>query len=512
MTNVLELIDITKRFPGVIANQNVSFALRESETHALLGENGAGKTTLMNVVYGLYEPDEGEIFVRGQKVVIRSPNDAIHAGIGMVHQHFKLVPTLTVMENITLGSEISIGPFLKNKDAIKKIEEISKDFGIVVSPHKLVSDLSVGEMQRVEILKVLYRGANILILDEPTAVLTPPEVEPLFVTLRAMVERGKSIIFISHKLKEVLSLADRITVLRRGQLVDTVETAHSSEKQLAQMMVGRDVVLPESRIDRTEDAKEIVVSIRHLHVSGMQGKMAVKNVDLDVHAGEILCIAGVDGNGQSELAEAIAGIKPLKEGHLLLDNKDITYASVAERNRSGLHYIPADRNSRGAATDLSLIMNTVLQDHRWEPFSKNGILSMKPIEELTRQLVKDYDVRYGSLTDPVRTLSGGNLQKLIVGRETYQHPKFLIAEQPTRGLDVSAIEFVRKLLLKERDENAAILLISADLDEVLALSDRIVVMYEGRIVYHCNREEVCMESLGLAMAGLTQDDVSEKMS
>lgn len=508
MTNVLELIDITKRFPGVVANQNVNFSLREGETHALLGENGAGKTTLMNVVYGLYEPDEGDIIVRGNKMRIRSPNDAIHAGIGMVHQHFKLVPTLTVTENITLGSEISIGPFLKNKDAVKKIEEISRDFGIDVSPYKKVSELSVGEMQRVEILKVLYRGANILILDEPTAVLTPPEVEPLFKTLRAMVEKGKSIIFISHKLKEVLSLADRVTVLRRGKLVDTVEIAQSSEKQLAQMMVGRDVVLPESRIERTGEEKQVVASLKHFHVLGSQGKMVVKNIDLDVHAGEILCIAGVDGNGQSELAEAVAGILPVKEGHLFLEGKDITHASVADRYRSGVHYIPADRNSRGSATDLSLIQNSILKNHRWEPFSKNGILSIKPIEDLAKKLVEDYDVRYASLSDPVSTLSGGNLQKLIVGRETYLHPKFLIAEQPTRGLDVSAIEFVRRLLLKERNENAAILLFSADLDEVLALADRIAVMYEGRIVYHCNREEVCMESLGLAMAGLTQDDVS----
>ena len=506
MTNALELIGITKRFPGVIANQDVSFTLREGETHALLGENGAGKTTLMKVVYGLYEPDEGEIIIRGKKSRIRSPNDAIEAGIGMVHQHFKLVPTLTVMENITLGSEISRGPFLKHREAIQKVEEISKDFGIEVSPHKKVSDLSVGEMQRVEILKVLYRGANILILDEPTAVLTPPEVEPLFNTLRAMVKRGKSIIFISHKLKEVLSLADRVTVLRRGKLVDTVDTDQTTEKQLAQMMVGRDVVLPESRINREDEEGPIVASMKHLHIMGSQGKLVVKDVNLEIHAGEILCIAGVDGNGQSELAEALAGILPIKEGHLFLNDKEITSTNVVQRNRAGMHYIPADRNTRGAATELSLVYNAVLKNHRWSPYSKNGVLSKKPIEELTRKLVEDYDVRYASIYDPVSTLSGGNLQKLIVARETYSHPKFLIAEQPTRGLDVSAIEFVRRLLLKERDENAAILLISADLDEVLALADRIAVMYEGRIVYHCDREKICMENLGLAMAGFPQED------
>jgi ABC-type uncharacterized transport system ATPase subunit len=505
MAAVLKMVGITKRFPGVIANELVDFELNQGETHALLGENGAGKTTLMNILYGLYEPDEGEIFIHGQKIKIRSPNDAIAAGIGMVHQHFKLVPTLTVAENITLGREITWGPMLRQKEAVNKIQEISQEFGIDVSPHKKVIDLSVGEMQRVEILKVLYRGANILILDEPTAVLTPPEVEPLFLTLKAMVERGKSIIFISHKLREVFALAGRVTVLRRGKLIDTVNTAGTTETQLAQMMVGRDVVLSVSRKEREDDVGKVVAALKHVHVMGNHGQLAVKNIDLDIRANEIVCIAGVDGNGQSDLAEALAGIRAVKEGHIFLEGKEITHASVVERNEAGLWYIPADRNQRGAAVDLTLEMNTILKHHRWKPYSKFGILAKDPIRQLTNRLVQEYDVRCASTLDRAATLSGGNLQKLIVARETFSSPRLLIAEQPTRGLDVSAIEFVRRLLLKERDEGAAVLLISADLDEVMALADRIVVMYEGRIVYECIREDVLMDKLGLAMAGFPQD-------
>jgi general nucleoside transport system ATP-binding protein len=508
MAAVLKMEGITKRFPGVIANIGVNFELQAGEIHALLGENGAGKTTLMNVLYGLYAPDEGVITVHGNKLKIRSPNHAISAGIGMVHQHFKLVPNLTVTENIVLGREIMNGPFLNQKEARRRIEEISKEFGIDVHPDRRIDELSVGERQRVEILKILYRGADILILDEPTAVLTPPEVEPLFNTLKSMVERGKSIIFISHKLKEVKALTNRTTVLRRGKLIGTVNTAETTEAQLAEMMVGRDVVLRVFREARPKGDGKIVASLRHVHVMGSHEQMAVKNLDLDLPAGQIVCIAGVDGNGQSELAEAVAGIRKLEEGHITLDGVDITQTDVKTRLEAGLWYVPADRNNRGAATSLSLLMNAALKHHRWAPYSKYGILSNDPISELTTRLITEYDVRCASEQVKAGTLSGGNLQKLIVARETISKPKILLAEQPTRGLDVSAIEFVRKLLLKQRDEGTAVLLISADLDEVLALADHIAVMYEGRIAYQCEREDVDMDRLGLAMAGLQQEDTA----
>ena len=505
MTVVLKMRGITKRFPGVVANDGVDFELREGEIHALLGENGAGKTTLMNILYGLYAPDAGEIMVFGKRMKIRSPNHAITAGIGMVHQHFKLVPNLTVTENIVLGREIVNGPFLNRMEAKRQIEELSQEFDIDVNPDRRIDDLSVGERQRVEILKVLYRGADILVLDEPTAVLTLPEVEPLFNTLKSMVERGKSIIFISHKLKEVKALTDRTTVLRRGKLIQTVNTADTTEAQLAEMMVGRDVVLRVFREERSKGSGQVIASLKHIHVMGSHGQMAVKNVDLDLPAGQIVCIAGVDGNGQSELAEAVAGIRRLEDGHIMMDGEDISQTDVKTRLESGLWYVPADRKNRGAATSLPVFMNAVLKHHRWSPYSKSGILSKDPISELTSRLINEYDVRCASDQIKAGTLSGGNLQKLIIARETISRPKILLAEQPTRGLDVSAIEFVRKLLLKQRDEGTAVLLISADLDEVLALADRIAVMYEGRIVYQCESEEVDMERLGLAMAGLQQE-------
>jgi simple sugar transport system ATP-binding protein len=501
------MVGITKCFPGIIANEGVDFELRQGEIHALLGENGAGKTTLMNILYGLYKPDEGQIFIHGQEMRIHSPHDALAAGIGMVHQRLKQVPTLTVTENITLGMELTRGPFLQRKEAVLKIEQISRDFGIDVSPNKKIVDLSVGERQRVEILKVLYRGAEILILDEPTSVLTPPEVEPLFATLRSMVKRGKSIIFISHKLKEVKAITDRVTVLRRGKLIQTVDTAPTSEKQLAQMMVGRDVLLQVERPAQDSQAVKPMAILKHVHVQGSFGHMAVKNVDLEINRGEILCIAGVDGNGQSELAEAISGIVPLQEGHILLDGQDLSKADTRIRLEAGIWYIPADRNHRGAATELSILKNIVLKHHQWKPYSRYGVLSKKAIDDLGCRLVGEFDVRCSSVQDKAGTLSGGNLQKLIIGRETLSRPKLLIAEQPTQGLDISAIEAVRKLLLEQRQEGAAVLLISADLDEVLALADRIAVMYEGRIVYQCRREVVDMDRLGMAMAGMAQAEM-----
>ena len=505
MQPIVEMCGVTKTFPGVLANERVDFDVLPGEIHALLGENGAGKTTLMNVLYGLYQPDEGEIRVGGAPTVIRSPSHAIAAGIGMVHQHFKLVPTLTVTETIVLGKEVTRGPFLRPADAIRTVEKLSQDFGIEVSPTKKIYDLSVGERQRVEILKVLYRGAKILILDEPTAVLTPPEVEPLFKTLRTMVRQGKSIVFISHKLNEVMAITNRVTVLRRGKLVDTVETAGATERSLAQLMVGRDVVLPTAAQSVEENVRPVCVAIRGLTVAGAHAKAAVQDVSFEIREGEIVGIAGVDGNGQSELAEAIAGVRLIESGSITVDAMEMVGAGVEKRTEAGVWYVPADRHSRGCAPELSIAMNAVLKHYRREPFSKRGILSVQAIRNFAESIVEAYDVRCASVDVRVGTLSGGNMQKLIIGRETVSEPRFLIAEQPARGLDVSAIEFVRNLLVAQRDRGAAVLLISADLDEIMALSDRILVMYEGRIAYQCTRRTVDIDQIGLAMAGMLRD-------
>lgn len=504
MNSVLKMENITKRFPGIVANEDINFELREGEIHALLGENGAGKSTLMNILYGLYEPDEGAIYVNDKVINIRSPHDAIAAGIGMVHQHFKLVPTLTVAENITLGQEITRGSLLLRRKMRDSIQEISDRFGIKVSPNAVVSDLSVGERQRVEILKMLYRGADILILDEPTAVLTPPEITPLFRTLKTMVEGGKQIVFITHKLKEVKEISDRVTVLRRGGLIGTVLTDTATESSLAEMMVGREVALTVSRTEKVTPGP-VVALMSGIRVAGESERLAVRGVDLEVRAGEIVAIAGVDGNGQSELAEAIAGLRTLQSGKIYLGEEDYSAVGPADRNSAGLWYVPADRHKHGSLPALSLVMNAILKHHRWAPFSKSHVIQWAKAREFTERLINEYDVRCSSIEDSASTLSGGNLQKLILSRETVSKPRFLIAEQPVRGLDVNAIEFVRRLLLRQRSEQTGVLLISADLEEILALADRIVVMYEGRVVYRCNRDEVDMNQLGLAMAGRVEN-------
>jgi general nucleoside transport system ATP-binding protein len=509
MASVLTLSGITKRFPGVVANDGIDFELAEGEIHALLGENGAGKTTLMDIIYGLLRPDEGEIRVRGEICHFHAPLDAISRGIGMVHQHFMLVPTLTVAMNIMLGQEPTRGPFLAPEEAVRRIAQVSHEYGIDVHPSHEVSQLSVGEQQRVEILRLLYRGADILILDEPTAVITPPEAEALFCTLASMRRLGKSVIFITHKLKEVMALSDRVTVLRRGRVVDTVNTRETNERQLAQMMVGRDVVLSVTRASEGQPSGPVLAELRDLQVQGDRGNMAVKGIDLALHANEILGVAGVDGNGQSELAEALAGLRHPAAGQILIRSSDVSRRDPLWLAGCGVHYIPADRNSRGAVPSLSVANNAVLKNHRDRPFSRWGILNHTAIRGFAQQLVADNDVRCPSVDIPAGTLSGGNLQKLILGRETAQRPDILIAEHPTRGLDVSATEDVRRQLLGLANAGTAVLLISADLEELLALSDRIVVMHDGRLTYQAARAQVDMDQLGLAMAGLSQGGGAE---
>jgi simple sugar transport system ATP-binding protein len=500
MTLELEMRGITKRFPGILANDRVNFELRQGEIHALLGENGAGKTTLMNILYGLIRPDEGEILIKGKAVKISSPLDALPKGVGMVHQHFMLVPTMTVVENVVIGHEPTRGPLLQLEKAARRIRQLSAEFGLGVEPDRPTWQLSIGEQQRVEILKVLYRGAEILILDEPTAVLTPPEVEGLFKILRAMVDNGKSIIFITHKLNEVMTISDRVTVMRRGSVQGTWETPKIDQRTLANLLVGRAVTFAAHR--HPAYTGEVVASLQRIWVSGPHNKPAVVDFSLDLRAGEIVGIAGVDGNGQSELAEAITGLKPLQRGTLILQGTDLSQAPVWERIAAGIMHIPADRKKRGLALDLSLVQNAAMKNHRSPPYSLHGILQHRTIRTFAAGLVKDYDIRSRSIDGIAGTLSGGNLQKLLLARKTAEKPVLLIAEQPTRGLDIGASEFVKHLLQDKRDEGTAVLLISADLDEVLELADRIVVMYEGGIQYAFRHEDIDREKIGLAMAGV----------
>ena len=501
MDNVLEMRNITKHFPGVLANDRANFQLRKGEIHVLLGENGAGKTTLMNILYGLTQPDEGEIVIGGEPASIQSPTDALAHGVGMVHQHFMLVPNMTVAENVVIGKEPSRGPFLALDRVTQQIKQMSQEFGLDLDPQRYIWQLSTGEQQRVEIFKVLYRGADILILDEPTSVLSPPEIEALFKILKSFVASGKSIILITHKLNEVLGISDRVTVMRRGRVQGTVNTSEIDKKQLANMLVGHDVVFPVARQQTPPGA--VAASLQGLQVQGDHGKPAVTDFSLEVRAGEIVGIAGVDGNGQSELVEAIVGLRAIKAGTLSIGSQNVTHSSVSKRIDAGLKYVPADRRKKGVAPDLSIADNTVMKNYRKAPISARGILHPGAIRQHATTLVKEYDVRCKSIDTMVGTLSGGNMQKLVLARETSGESCLLVGEHPTQGLDIGAIEYVRKMLLDKRDEGAAILLISADLDEVLELSDRVVVMYEGEAVYQCRHEEIDRERIGLAMAGMS---------
>ena len=503
---VLELRGITKRFPGVLANDHIDFDLYRGEVHALLGENGAGKSTLMNVLYGLYHPDEGEIRINGEPVKINSPREAIDHGIGMVHQHFMLIPVMTVAENVVLASEPRrAGIFLDYDAAVKRVRDLAAAFKFAINPDARVENITVGQQQRVEILKALYRGADILILDEPTAVLTPQEADELFGILKTLQREGMSIIFISHKLREVLEIADRVTVLRRGKKIDTVPHEGATQDGLARLMVGREVLL---RVEKTPaQPAEPLLMVENLSVLDDRDLEAVRGVSLEVRAGEIVGLAGVDGNGQSELIDALTGLRKVNGGRVSIAGKDVTTETAHEHYDAGLGHIPEDRHVRGLVLDFTLAENLTLHDYEKEPFAKLGWLRPGRMIAFARKLIHEFDVRGGGPRTRAAALSGGNQQKVVVAREVARDPRALIAAQPTRGLDVGAIEFVHRRLVEERDEGRAVLLISLELDEILSLSDRILVIYEGRIVAEYG-PDVSEQELGVAMTGGTVEQAA----
>jgi len=496
---VLEARNVTKTFPGVVANKDVSLKLYRGEVLALLGENGAGKTTLMNIVYGLYHQDSGETLVHGQPVRISNPSESIRRGIGMVHQHFMLVPVFTVAENIVLGAETVKGMSLDLDSARRRIKELSQQYNLDVNPDVYVKDLSVGQQQRVEIVKALYRKAEILILDEPTAVLTPQEADDLFAVIRTLKAQGTSVIFISHKLKEVLAISDRIMVLRRGQVVGETAPQSATERSLAEMMVGRSVLL---EVDKAPaQPGEVVLELRDLCVDDDRGHRVVDGVSLQVHAGEIVGIAGVQGNGQTELVEALTGLRPVRSGGVLIDGHDYANATPRRITEAGSAHVPEDRQEDGLVLAYSIAYNLVLNTYYLAPFARGFTLNEEAINEHATKLVKEYDVRTPSPYIPVANLSGGNKQKVIIARELSRPVKLLIAAQPTRGVDVGSIEFIHKTIVAQRDRGVAVLVVSAELDEVMSLSDRIAVMYHGKIVAIVPAAEATREDLGLLMAG-----------
>ena len=496
---VLELRGITKQFPGVLANDHVDFDLRRGEVHALLGENGAGKSTLMNILYGLYQPDEGEILVKGEPVRFHSPKDAINRGIGMVHQHFMLIPVMTVAENIVLANEPTrAGLLLDISAADRRVRELSRSFNFAIDPEARVEAITVGQQQRVEILKALYRHADILILDEPTAVLTPQEANELFEILKTLTREGMSVIFITHKLNEVLEIADRITVVRRGKRIDTVDRQGATEEGLARMMVGREVLL---RVEKpVSDPGDPVLTVDDLHVFDDRGLEAVRGVSLEVRGGEIVGIAGVDGNGQTELIDAITGLRKAASGRVAVGGRNVTGASPSRILDSGLGHIPEDRQRRGLVLEFSLAENVALHDYDKAPGSRSGWLFPRQLIRRARELLTQFDVRGGGPQTLASALSGGNQQKVVLAREIGRGPSVLIAAQPTRGLDVGAIEFVHRRLVEARDNGKAVLLVSLELDEIISLSDRTLVLYEGEIVAQ-HGPDVTEDRLGIEMTG-----------
>ncbi|NIQ96027.1 MAG: ABC transporter ATP-binding protein [Desulfuromonadales bacterium] len=501
MAPVLELRGITKRFPGVLANDHIDLSLEEGEIHALLGENGAGKTTLMNVLYGLYQPDEGEIKVRGELVEIHEPNDAIRAGVGMVHQHFMLVPVFTVTENVMLGDEaVRSGGILDRESAAARVAEISESYGLEVNPSDYVKDLPVGVQQRVEIIKLLYREADILILDEPTAVLTPQEADELFKIMRSLTDQGKSIIFITHKLREVLEVADRITVIRSGKVVGTTTPDQSDRGKLAEMMVGREVVLEVSKAKAEPGAP--VLSVKDLVVIDDRDQVAVDGVSFEVGAGEIFGVAGVQGNGQTELVEAVTGLRQPISGRVEMLGEDVTGASPRKITEMGTGHIPEDRQHDGLVLSYPVADNLVLNTYYKPPFADGVQLRPEEIYEAARERIEEFDIRTPNAATQAALLSGGNQQKLIVAREFSRPIKLLVASQPTRGLDVGSIEYIHNRILEAREGGTAILLVSPELDEVMQLSDRIAVMYRGKIVTVLDGLRATKESVGLLMAGV----------
>ena len=507
MPPVLELRGITKSFPGVLANDHIDLTLNEGEVLALLGENGAGKTTLMNILYGLYKPDEGEIFIRGSKAEIHGPQDAIRQGVGMVHQHFMLVPVFSVTENVMLGSELTkAGVMLDRETVSNRIKEISSQFHLDVDPNSKVEDLSVGVQQRVEIIKVLYRNAEILILDEPTAVLTPQEVEEFFKIIKSLVKQGKSIIFITHKLKEVMAIADRIAVLRSGHVTGITTPKEATESSLANMMVGRQVLLILNK--KPAKPENVVLEVKDLHVNDDRHLIAVNSVSFDVKAGEVLGIAGVQGNGQRELIEALTGLRKVEAGEVTMMGQDITHASPRKIREAGSAHIPEDRQKDGLVLSFPVAENMVLNTYYEPPFTRGFNLRHDEIEKVAQERVKSFDVRPPSISVPVSNLSGGNQQKVIVARELSRPITLLIASQPTRGLDVGSIEYIHGQILKKRDEGCAVLLVSSELDEIVNLSDRIAVMYAGRILDILPAAQATREQLGLLMAGIHEPNAA----
>ena len=498
---VIEMLHITKEFPGIKANDDITLQLRRGEIHALLGENGAGKSTLMSVLFGLYQPEQGIIKKNGEVVKINDPNDANDLNIGMVHQHFKLVECFTVLDNIILGVEPSKAGFLQKKQAREKVVALSEKYGLRVDPDARVEDISVGMQQRTEILKMLYRDNEILIFDEPTAVLTPQEIDELMQIMKSLAAEGKSILFISHKLAEIMAVADRCTVLRKGKYIGTVNTSETSMEELSSMMVGRQVSFKVDKQDRTPG--EVVLDVQGLTVpSKLHKNNAVKDVSLQVRRGEIVCLAGIEGNGQTEFVHALTGLERQSAGSITLCGRDISRASIRQRSKDGMSHIPEDRHKHGLVLDFTLEQNMVLQRY-WQPqFQKGGFIKFDAVREYSDKLIEQYDVRSGQGSVTIaRSMSGGNQQKAIVAREIDKEPELLVAVQPTRGLDVGAIEYIHKQLVAQRDENKAVLLVSLELDEVMNVSDRILVMYEGEIVGEFDPKNVTVEELGLYMAG-----------
>lgn len=500
MDYVIEMLGIRKEFPGIVANDNVTLQLKQGEVHALLGENGAGKSTLMSILFGLYKPEKGVIKVRGKEVQITNPNIANELGIGMVHQHFKLVECYTVVENIVLGIEPFKNGRIDLASAAKRITELSEQYNLKVDPYEKIEDITVGMQQRVEILKMLYRNADILIFDEPTAVLTPQEIHELMGIMRNLLKEGKSIILITHKLKEIKEVADRCTVLRKGRYIGTVDVADTSELQMAELMVGREVNFSVPK----EEAQpaEVVLQVEGLNVLDSRKLKAINDLSLELRAGEILGIAGIDGNGQSEFIEAVTGLRKIESGKVTIKGKDVTKLSIRQKTEAGLGHIPEDRHKHGLVLEYSLSDNMILQTYYQEPFSKKGILKKGAIAEYANKLIKEFDVRSGQGARTIsRSMSGGNQQKAIIAREVDRSPSVLIAAQPTRGLDVGAIEYIHGRLVKERDAGKGVLLVSFELDEILNVTDRIAVMYEGEIVGIVNTKDTDENELGLMMAG-----------
>jgi len=500
MATILEMRGITKRFGDVLANDHVEFKVEQGSVHSIVGENGAGKTTLMNILYGLYQADTGEILVNEEEVIIKSPSDAIRLGIGMIHQHFKLIPAMTVAENVMLGNEPRKNPFMLDlKELNNQTQRLSDQYGLAVDPESLVEDISVGIRQRVEILKALYRKANLLILDEPTALLTPQETEDLFRIIHRLRTDGKTILFISHKLKEIMEISDRVTVMRDGKVVDTVEKADTSEVDLARLMVGRDVFLKTA--PPSKKIGDVILKAENLSAINEFNRPVLINVNFEVRSGEILGIAGIDGNGQSELVRALIGLQKLTEGKIYLRGKEITGLPVKEIRDAGIGVVPEDRLIEGLIVDFDVQENLCLGQQRNEPFSKNGLFNWEAVSSNAEKLVEKFDIRTPNIEHSARLLSGGNQQKVIVAREIFHAPEMMIAAQPTRGLDIAATDFVHEELIKHRDLGKAVLLLSLSLEEIMLLSTRIGVIYKGEIVSVVNKEDTTSEALGLLMLG-----------